>query len=468
MKDDRKNLVKIYFVYSMLFIFFVFKMFFYANEISAVPDQDAHISYIVYMERNPDKVIPKFEDIKMYEVIDTFERGNSKILELGEEGSTCYLGHPPFYYKFMQLWNIVEIDGEHVYFNITKASYVNILVTSITMMIILYIGFIKFRENNASWMIHFMYVTICTCLPLYGYIGSGINNDNLCNLGLVLLIAGILSYFDKGCCGGTYWLIGIGVVLSVLSKLTAGLIAVLVCIIIAVFDIWKNKKMTIICNKYFAVTMPLYFAALSYFIIIYTRYGTYQPSYSILVSAEEFKSSVFYVDEALRVQMTLGQDIVYYFKGLWSTWVGTYNKSYCIDREGLLAIPFVLTLILFLIQAGIALYKYIKRKELTFDTVAAAFVMAMLITIFRQFRGHWSAYSSRGYLGGCQARYYMPCLPIIAIGASQLVCNYKCKWDRIQKRVIDIGIVLFSLLMLYADFFHYIYILYHKQIYILL
>ena len=455
--EKKKNLIGIYFIYGMLFFLFVFKMFFYANEISAVPDQWAQLSYVVYMEKNPDKLIPEFENIKMYEVVAEFEDGNSKILELEEDGTTCYLGHPPVYYKLIQMCDVIEIDGQHIYANITKISYLNILITSVTMLMILYIGYNILFKKNANWVMHFMYATICTCLPLYGYIGSGINNDNLCNVGLVVFFLGVLSYFNIGYSARTYWLIGMGVLISIFSKLTSGLIVILVCIIVATFDVAKNRKAAIVCNKYFATTLPVYFLVLPYFVNIYVKYGSFQPSYASFVTEEEYINSQFYVDETARVSLTFWEDVAHFFKGLLNTWTSTYERFYAVNRTGILAIPFIIVLILFLVHAGIKLYEYVKHRKYTTETISAAFAIAITITILIHFRMHRNTYLAAGYLGGYQARYYMPCLPVIACGGTQLLCDSINRKNAIQRRVIERSVILLSCLMIYADFFYYIY-----------
>lgn len=446
----------LYVIYGLIFGLFVFKMFFYANEINDVPDQWAQVSYMIYFEEHPGKLIPEFENIKMYEDMGTSRQGNSLITEYVKGEDTCYLGHPPFYYKFMQLCGAVELEEERAYVNETRLCYINILITSLTMIIILAIGFRRLMQQNANWIIHFLYAAVCTCLPLYGYVGSGINNDNFCNLALVIFWLGLLSYIEKGYCAKTYWLIAVGVILAVFSKLTAGLVIVLVSAIVVLLDIVKNKKATVICNRYMAMTVPLYLAAFSYFIIIYARYGSFQPSYSGFAPTEEVQNSSFYVDEALRVELTFGQDVKHFFSGLLTTWMGTYNKWYMVSRAGILALPFVLILMLFLVCSAKALYRFLRDKEMKMDLLAFAFAAAILITMLAQFRIHWKSYVTRGYLGGYQARYYVPCIPVIAFAVSEFVNECVGRYGNVVKRTIQVLAAVVGALMIYADFFYYV------------
>lgn len=453
---ERKIIIGIYLTYGILFALFVFKMFFYANEIGKKPDEKAHLSYVVYMEKNPDMLIPKFEDIKICKWKEVLYEGGNKILKFQEGNVTCYLGHPPFYYKLLQICDVVDIDGDNIYVNMTKISDINILLTSVTMLLILYTGFRYFLKNRAGWTIHLTFAAICTCLPLYGYVGSGINNDNLCNLGLVIFWIGLLRYFEREKCLSTYVLIGLGVLISCFSKLTTGIIVVLVCLVVVLFDILKNKNCKIICNSYFVMTLPIYAIIAIYFIRIYCLYGAFQPSYPNLVSMEEYRASAFYVEEAARTSLTFGEYAKHFFTGLLRTWTSTYHNSYTIDRTGLLLLPFIATLILFLIQADIVLMKYLKRKELSVETISAAFGAAIIVTILLHFWRQWNVYLSEGYLGGYQARYYMPCIPVIAFGTCQFCYDNEENGNTVKKRAIDVTLLILSALMIYADFFYYV------------
>lgn len=461
--DDKKKKcvnfqspIWIYTIYGILFALFVFKMFFYANEVNNVPDQWAQVSYVIYFEENPGKFIPEFENIKMYEEIDTFRDGNSIITEYKKGNDTCYLGHPPVYYKIMQMCGVVEIEGNYAYVNDTKLCYINIFITSLTMMLILFTGFRKLLQRNVGWTVHFLFAAICTCLPLYGYVGSGANNDNFCNLAMAIFWVGLLSYVERGYCAKTYLLIALGVIIAVCSKLTAGLVIVLASMIIVLFDIVKHKKGTVICNRYMAMTVPLYLIVFSYFIIMYARYGTFQPSYSGFAPVEEVQRSSFYVEESMRIELTFGEDVKHFLSGLLTTWMGTYNKWYMVSRTGILAVPFILVLILFLLYSGKTFYKFLKGKDVEKSIISLALAIAMLITMLIQFRIHRKSYSISGYLGGYQARYYISCLPVIAFGVCEFVDECVAGYGNIAKRSVQAGAVVIGVLMIYADFFYYV------------
>lgn len=86
-----RNNVIIYFIYTVLFTLFLFKMFFYANEIKDYPDQTAQLSYVVYMQEHPSKLVPEFEQIKMVAQKDKPDGADIEHTELKKETQTCYL-----------------------------------------------------------------------------------------------------------------------------------------------------------------------------------------------------------------------------------------------------------------------------------------------------------------------------------------------------------------------------------------
>lgn len=457
-KNTNSKMLIIYLVYSVLFLLFMFKMFFYANEIMGVPDQLAHLSYVIYLEENPEKLITEYENIKMYQVVSTADKDNCRMLELAPDGSTCYLGHPPLYYKLMQICDVIQVQDGHIYANMIKISYLNIFLTSVTMLIILYSGFIRLLRQNAGWLLHIVYASVCTCLPLYGYVGSGINNDNLCNLGMAIFIIGILAYLEEGCAKKVYWLIAAGTCISFFSKLTAGLVVLLVCMLVVILDFMKNKNFKILLNKYFAMTIPVYFVTGSYFCAVYAEYKTVQPAYMEYVTKEEFLSSPFFVAEPSRLQLTFLKDVLHFFRGMLDTWTSTYNEGYSVGRGYILAIPFILVLLLFLIQAWRGICHYVKEDGFTVKMFSFVFAAAIAVTIFVQFIRHRNAYLTNGYPGGYQARYYMPCLPAIAFGVCQFLNDhrYDNKSNGLRGRIANSCVFLMCLLMAYADFFYYL------------
>ena len=127
-----RNNVIIYFIYTVLFTLFLFKMFFYANEIKDYPDQTAQLSYVVYMQEHPSKMVPEFEQIKMVAQKDKPDGADIQHTELKKETQTCYLGHPPLYYRLLQICNVINIEQGKIYAHISKIYDINICLMAFT------------------------------------------------------------------------------------------------------------------------------------------------------------------------------------------------------------------------------------------------------------------------------------------------------------------------------------------------
>lgn len=453
---SKHNDLKIYLSYVILFTIFVFKMFFYAYEGFPIPDQEAQMSYIIYMEQNPDVIIPVFEDISAYDVVEKIVDGNTVYYKMEWTEEHCYLGHPPLYYKMMQLCDTVKIaeDGT-VYIDFTRLSNCNIILTSITMIIALMAGYKLIGQKNNSWHYHLLYAAICTTLPLYGYIGSGPNNDNLCNLGVVIFWLGLISYVEKGYCYKTFWLVALGICICMFAKLTSGLIVLIATFIVIVMDIIKTKKLGIVFNKYFPTTLLVYLVVLVYFVCLQIEYGTFQPSYGMLVSAEEYTTSQFYVAEENRVILSFDDYFKHFFGGIWQTWTATYETNYMLTRDGWMSLGYAIIMIIFLLCIIMNIYNSFKKKSEAIN-IEVAVGLSLAITLIYHFWTQYSGHKVGGYMGGYQARYYMPCIPIIAVGVVMFTQKMREKVGSSYLKLETIITVVFSLLLIYSDIGYFV------------
>lgn len=463
--ESKSNEIKIYFAYVILFALFVFKMFFYAYEGFPIPDQEAQMSYIIYMEQNPDVIIPVFEDISAYDVKEKIVDGNTVYYEMEWTEEHCYLGHPPLYYKMMQLCNTVDIaDDGTVYINFTQLSNCNIILTSITMIIALMAGYKLISQKTNSWHYHLLYAAICTTLPLYGYIGSGPNNDNLCNLGMVIFWLGLISYCEKRYCYKTFWLVALGICICMFAKLTSGLIVLIATVIVIVFDIVRTKKLGIVLNKYFPTTLPLYLIVLGYFVSIYVQYGTFQPSYGQFVSAEEYTASQFYVAEEHRVILSFEDHFKHFFSGIWQTWTATYETNYMLVRNGWVSFGYFVVMVVFILCIVIGIKKMTKNAEEKNEIINVAMGIAMFCTLMYHYWTNYNGHKAGGYMGGYQARYYMPCIPIVAIGVVKFLQSIKMKRTPTYVLIESIVAIVLSMLLIYSDIGYFIMNIYYTGV----
>jgi hypothetical protein len=97
-----------------MFVFFVYKMFFYSQCIGRFPDEIEHVSYIATLETD-NAIIPDFKSMKILQLVPSAPliKNNDGILtEAFTFGKSFnYLGHPPLYYQIMRLSGGVTVHN---------------------------------------------------------------------------------------------------------------------------------------------------------------------------------------------------------------------------------------------------------------------------------------------------------------------------------------------------------------------
>lgn len=478
----------IFAVYGLMFLLFLFKMFYYREELHYVPDEEAHISYIAYAEENPDKWIPEFESMRLCEGGLAAEDGTYQYVM---HERTCYLGHPPLYYRLMQLVGgvvSVELDGQsYVYADLDRLKTANIYLTAMTMMLILYIGYSRLMKRTQSLVWHGLYAAAATSVPMLALCGSGITNDNLANLGVAVFMLGVLRYYEKKKGYLTYFLVAAGFFLAIMSKLTVGEFIVIMLAVILAVDIIKNRNPGLICNRYFLVTLPLYLIAGAYFAVLLVRYGSIQPGLDVVAPEEQT-----FVAEAERTAMSFFSYISYFLRQFGYTWKGIYNGRFYDFKltdvwagrifMWILYAPFICA------AAGAAGACYGRRrgrkqKEASaYMIVYAAVAAGLLVTIGTQLVKGYESFTGRGYMGGYQARYYLCDIPFMALAMaegmyllSRLKPDRLLMWcrerlqavkllqklkpescRRIYTQLVKALGIIFILWMLYGDFIYFL------------
>lgn len=205
-------------VYSVMFLLFLFKMFYYREELYYVPDEDAHISYLAYVQDNPDELIPQFQNMKLCKDRIEFEDGLCRYT-IGD--AACYLQKPPFYYKAMQIVGGVVTqetsEGRFVYMDIDRLKTANIYLTAFVMILMLYISYTRLGKLTQSVLCHGLSAIAMTSVGEFSKYGSCIMNDNLTNVGTVLLVWGILQFVERRRSWTKHLLAASGILLTILS-----------------------------------------------------------------------------------------------------------------------------------------------------------------------------------------------------------------------------------------------------------
>ena len=450
---------------------FLFKCFYYANVVEGTPDEQAHIGYILY-EYQENKIIPVLEDRYQTGIVseDTGVYGRYLYRLKIEEGNINYLRHPTLYYWIMaHIGGIEFIDETYAYVNILYFRYVNILMVVCGLLITFCMAYNRLCRVTDKVLPHWVFAAASVSVPMFAYVASGVSNDNLVYLGVVLFIAGALRYHEGHVNYTSYWLVGAGFFITMMSKLTAGLILVIALCVIVAADIVKNHKATIFCNRYFWSSVIFYLLVIAYYLAIYSRYGKIMPGLKDY-GYEYFLVSSFYVEESERVTMTFMEYIPYYFRNFVYTWTILYGHTFWVNKSGLAEC--LGYYILALLPVGWIIYS-LKKKDKAAPLWAGLY-LGLLAAVLLQFKNGWQSFVNNGYVGGYQARYYLVLVPFMAYASGAAFAASQPSKDtrsvrkrmdadrteraraRIKGIIIPAAELAYIALLIYGDIIYYI------------
>ncbi len=385
-------------VYGAALLYFILKLVYCAFWVGGTPDEPQHVGYLAEITRNP-ALIPDFVSMPMYGKLPQIA---GQMTVRPAQGTVNYLGHPPLYYLFMSLFGAVSFPGDGTALvDVTRLRIVNMVLSSAAVVLAFRIGYRKIGERSPVY--HLLYAAAIVTLPMLGYVSSGISNDNLVFLGFAVFFSGIVRYDEGKLDFPAYLLIGVGFLLGAFSKLTAALVMLIMLVAILVMSVIRTKSLKLVANKWFLLTLPCYLLFLAYEIIIYRRYGAFQPTLANL-PPEFFRTTNFYVAPENRVAMTLLQYARHFLGGIGYTWSSIYGHNEAVTaamnnrQAGVVYwIPVAAALAAAVVQA-------VRKNADRFTIPAAA---GFLGTLAYHFYNGWSGFLKNGYTGGNQARYYL-------------------------------------------------------------
>lgn len=449
---ERRKSICINFIYGIALFYLVFKAFFYYSEVDWGPDEKAHLSYIYYEYSHPGELVPDFEEIHMVD----FKVVEDKAYVQGLAEDICYLGHPPLYYMLMNWLGCVQTEGDSVYMDMYRVLICNISLVALGLALCMAVGYRKIADMSNSLLSHALFATIIVSLPMVAYVGAGASNDNILYLAMGILLIGL----ERGVSGKrdclTYWIIVLGVLMAVLSKLTLGLIALIAMVFVVLYIMISEKSIKVLWCKEFATTLPVYLCILGYFVRNLMKYGAVHPGLG-LISPESFANSEFAVGNDLN--MSFAEAIDYFWRHFWWSWSTIYSHTVSLDKYGTMAeaiywlIP--LGAVLFL---AVMLLAVLRKKSLSFELVISAFVIGNVATFIYQMIGRCQGYVRGGGLRGYQARYYICCIGIFALCNALLFEKIKQwgKCGRIIRACVDLAEAVLIIGFIYYDFFYFV------------
>ena len=440
--------------YGCALLYSIVQIGYYMIYVGHTPDEMRHISYIAYLE-NSGNIIPNFPEMEF--LTDTNPASFVP-------NSLNQLGHPPLYYHIMRLCNPIDNLGNGEYYiHLLRLRVFSAFFGVLAIAIVFYIGYRKISKTLP--VLHLLYTAFIINIPMLLYNLSGVNNDTFVLLGCSIFFLGFLELSEGKRKYGIYWLIAIGFGLTILSKLTAGLILILMSSIFIVWHCIKEKSIRLLACRQFVSTLPVYLITICYFLIVYSQVHSFQPSLANM-DMEYYQSTAFYVMFEDRTVMNFKDYFFRYWQEFFRTWTGIASHisllklgtwlSY--DRFFAILVAFMPAFCLFV------------NKNKEYVKMFISFYISLVCVVLLQFRNAYNGfYFVSGYPGAYQSRYYLCVLPIMSFISVWLIeyaylkfrekiimLNDKDKTEHMITRLVMIISVTISAFLFYSGFIYFL------------
>lgn len=442
------------FIYACMLVYSVVQIGYYMIYVGHTPDEMRHISYIVYLEESG-KLIPEFSNMRF--LTDTNPASFVP-------NSVNQLGHPPLYYHIMRLCNPIDNLGNGEYYiHLLRLRVFSACFGILALVIVFYLGYRKITKKLP--VLHLLYSAIIVSIPMSLYNLSGVNNDTFVLLGCSIFFWGFLNLSEGKEKYGTYWLIALGFAFTILSKLTAGLILILMSSIYIIWHCTKEKSVKLILCRQFLSTLLIYLITIAYFLMVYNQVHSFQPSLAN-IDMEYYQKTAFYVAFEDRMAMGLKDYFFYYWDEFFKTWTGIASHIGLLKQTSWLSYDrFFAIIVTFL-----PIFCFFIKNDKTYIKMFISFYASLVFVVIMQF---WNAYNGfyfvSGYPGAYQSRYYLCVLPMLAFIAVWLLeylytaakeklgaLNDNSKaFQNVSKAITVVGITASSFL-LYSGFLYFI------------
>ncbi|UCC39466.1 MAG: hypothetical protein JSV96_17050 [Candidatus Aminicenantes bacterium] len=418
-----KNPEKI-FIYAIALTLFILQSYYFAekNDFRYPPDEPTHISYICHL-KTTSSILPDFEKFVLYS--ESGDKTNRPIT----------LAHPPFYYHLMKYF--APENPKDIMREFKRLRYVNIAISSIGVLICFFLCF----RINLPLSFHILYSISLISIPMLSYLAGSVNNDNLAFVGgSIALLGGVYLLENRKI---AFYLLGMGVLISLLTKATAGLQVLIFFFIIFCYWVWSNKRLNFSIHMIFlifSVILPLI-----YYILMKFLYGTVLPrGQGDIALPSRYVNTLEYIN--------------HFFVNLWTSW-SSIKSHHSIVRHSIFdTYPYLIVLILsifgllFIYQNSISL-KINKNIKNIFIVSKIGFVSLAIFMVVHFIRAYME-YLDIGYLGGLQARYYFPLI------SSVFILAYLPLLGKSKKLPIFSFLLIFLILFgfLYSNFYYFFFI----------
>jgi hypothetical protein len=172
---------------------------------------------------------------------------------------------------------------------------------------------------------------------------------------------------------------------------------------ILVLDVIRTKSLRLVLNRAFLIVLPCIVLFLAYEVWVRRTYGSWQPSLYNL-DPEYFYRTEFYTPPEKRLPLTFGMYVRRFAEGIGHTWSSFYGETPTLNERMHNGVFGIVYWIPVLLTVFAAIYGLVRKNR---DRLALPVTVGFLGAMAYHFYSNWSGYPVSGYLGACQARYYL-------------------------------------------------------------
>jgi 4-amino-4-deoxy-L-arabinose transferase-like glycosyltransferase len=392
------------------------------------PDELAHVSYVAYLEESG-RLIPEVPEMRLLDA------------DSGWSQRPNYLMHPPFYYHLLRLLPGARLQADTTPELIRSLRRANLWLSVAALTLMLWIGL----RVEMHPLLHLLYAVTLLSVPMLCFGAAGVNNDSLALIAGAITIIALCRHMEGSSSLLNFAMIGAGVGLALLAKATAG---ILCCLLVALCLGWQLVRARHRLRQSLAgllVIAALAAPGLGYYGVQAVRYQRAFPSAANLAS-DTIQPTRYQLAPGSRLDLPgWGQQFLYL---LGVTWIKVSSHRYHAGEAplaavGLLIIP-LLAVASLIWPRRLSAEQQRSRfgKTLLVSRVAA---IACVLVAMIHFAYTFHIHRLTGYLGGAQARYYFPLLPLLLLLAVAALNQRRIDWR------MAVVIVLLMVSLLYGD-----------------
>ena len=441
-------------VYAAALLLSVGKMAFYTERVANTPDEPAHIGYVAYLTKTGEW-IPQFENIELAALLNEDDHTMRMTFT---PGTMSYLKHPPTYYHIMRLANAVQFHEDSTFtVQIERLRVFSMAFVAAAIVLLFYLGYTRLKKEP---VVHLLYAAICTMVPMLTYTSAGVNNDSFSLLTVAIFFFGIVRYLEGKKTAATYLLITAGISLSVITKVTAGIVVALTALIVLAVSLVKQRSVRELAKPAFLLSLIVLIVPAVYFGTVFLKYGGIQPNMFSLDPAYA-RETGFYIAVADRASYSFAQYVFYFFRKFMETWTGIASHVSLFKTE--LSWLSVQNVALVLIWCFPLLYaKRNLREKTPYATGVIAGTAGVFAAVVMQLFNGFNVFTARGYLGGFQSRYYLCAIMFFAFAAALAVEKTLSSlerddvWLQRMREGVKAATVLYVGLLFYEDILYFL------------